>query len=91
MRKYLNDHMKEARLHELVRFLPSLLPIVRNGFNCFGGEDLLLDLFQWFRKHTCQKEDFADALEKLNLEADVFFKGDYQSINTALQQRDWTK
>ena len=78
--KYINDHMKEIGLHELVKFLPCPLHIVHNGFRkgltVFGerAEELALDLFQWFRTHTCQKEDFANTLEKLNLEADVFLR-----------------
>ena len=55
--------MKEAGLHELVKFLPCPLHIVQNGFRkgltAFGerAEELALDLFQWFRSHTCQKEE----------------------------------
>ena len=46
------------------------------GLDSFWGraEELALDLFQWFRSHTCQKEDFANTLEKLNLGADVFLR-----------------
>ena len=48
----------------------------RKGLTPFGerAEELALDLFQWFRSHTCQKEDFANTLEKLNIEADVFLR-----------------
>ena len=37
------------------------------GLGSFWGraEELALDLFQWFRSHTCQKEDFANTSEKL--------------------------
>ena len=61
--KYTNDHMKEIGLHGLVKFHPCPLHIVHNGFRkgltVFGerAEELALDLFQWFRTHTCQKED----------------------------------
>ena len=69
--------VQKSTKHELVKFLPFPLHIVHNDFrkclSIFGkmAEELALDLFQWFKSHTFQKEDFANTLAKLNLDADV--------------------
>ena len=48
----------------------------RKGVNVYGedAEELTLDLFQWFKQHTCQREDFSLVLEELELEESMFIR-----------------
>ena len=89
---FLTQHVKEpTRIRDNNE--PSVLDlIITNEENMIGnieykpglGKSDHLGLLFVFNCYT----EFikAQAFKKLN-----FFKGDYQSINTALQQRDWTK
>lgn len=36
------------------------------------AEQLAVDIFQWFKTHTCRKEDFKETLAELGLDDEMF-------------------
>lgn len=78
--KLVDQHLKSNGLQGLVEFTPCTLHVVHNAFrkgiDVFGEdvEGLAVDLFQWFKSHPCQKEDFAQTLENMDLTGDVFVR-----------------
>ena len=77
---HVNTHKASLGLPELTEFVPCSIHAVHNGFrkglNVYGedAEELAIDLFQWFKSHTCQREDYAAVLEDLNLDENMFVR-----------------
>ncbi|XP_022236838.1 uncharacterized protein LOC111084420, partial [Limulus polyphemus] len=75
--KNINDHKKALGFAGLTPFVPCTLHVVHNSFrkglNAYGedAEQLSVDLFQWFKSHISQREDYAFTLEELGLDEEL--------------------
>ncbi|KAH3777605.1 hypothetical protein DPMN_179053 [Dreissena polymorpha] len=80
METKLNDCKKELGFAELVQFISCTLHVVHNAFKngiyVYGedAEQLAVDIFQWFKSHTCQREDFQETLAELGLGDKMFVR-----------------
>jgi len=76
----INKHKKESGLNEIVDFVPCPLHVVHNAFRkgleAYGdnAEELAIDLFQWFKSHTCQREDFTAVQQDLGFDEELFIR-----------------
>jgi len=75
-----DQHLKSNGLQWLVELTPCTLHVVHNayrkGIDVFGEdvERMAVVLFQWFKSHPCQKEDFAQTLENMDRTGDMFVR-----------------
>jgi len=78
--RLINEQMKDSGLHGLVDLIACPLHTVHNAFRkglmVYGeeAEELSMDIFQWFKTHPCQKEDFAKTVEDLEMEVNTFLR-----------------
>ena len=78
--RLINDHKKSIGLPGLTPFVPCTLHVVHNSFrkglNSYGenAEQLAVDVFQWFKSHISQREDYGFTLEDLGLDEELFVR-----------------
>ena len=78
--KLIDDHQKSLGAPGLVPFVPCTLHVVHNSFrkglNSYGeeAEHFAVDIFQWFKSHISQREDYATTLEGLELDDELFMR-----------------
>lgn len=78
--KNIDQHKKSLGFAGLTPFVPCTLHVVHNSFrkglSAYGedAEQLSVDLFQWFKTHISQREDYEFTLEELGLDDELFIR-----------------